>query len=179
MKTNKKSNTQSTKTPKKVSKPMTTALPIKKKESIFDELEQMRERITKRAFEIFDGNGHGFGNDLHDWLTAEHELIWKPPVELTEKENAFSLRIAVPGVDPKDIGIEVTPESLLVKAETRHEHREDRGQVHICEFEAGNMFRSIPFPKAINPEKVKAEFKDGVLNVTAEVAQSAAPAASN
>jgi len=152
---------------------MATNLPIKKTESIFDELNQMQERIMHRAYDLFETRGKAFGRDLEHWLAAEQELIWKPSVELTEKDNEFNLRIAIPGVDPKDIDIEVTSEYLLVKAESRHEHREDKGEVHVCEFESGNLFRSIRFPKAINPDKVKAEFKNGVLQISAAIAAEA------
>ena len=149
------------------------SLPIKKTESIFDELNQMQERIMHRAYDLFETRGKAFGRDLEHWLAAEQELIWKPSVELTEKDNEFNLRIAVPGVDPRDIDIEVTPEYLLVKAESRHEHKEDKGEVHVCEFESGNLFRSIRFPKAINTDRVKAEFKNGVLQINAPVAAAA------
>jgi HSP20 family molecular chaperone IbpA len=119
-------------------------LAVKKTESIFDQLNALHEQIMKRAFEIFDGNGHVFGRDLEDWLQAERELVLKPAIELEEKDHEFRLQIAVPGVDPKDIHIEATPEDILVKAETRHEHKEEKGQVHICEFASGNLFRSSP-----------------------------------
>ena len=152
---------------------MATTLPVKKKESIFDQLNSMHDRIMKRAFEIFDGNGHVFGKDLENWLQAEQELVWKPAIELEEKDTELRLQIAVPGVDPKDIDIEVTPEDVLVKAETRHEHKEERGQVHVCEFTSGNMFRSVHLPKKIDPDKVKADFKNGMLSLTAEIAKEA------
>jgi Protein of unknown function (DUF2934) len=60
---------------------MAARLPVKKTESISDELNDIRNRITKRAFEIFDANGHSFGSDLEDWLAAERELVWKPPID--------------------------------------------------------------------------------------------------
>jgi HSP20 family protein len=149
------------------------ATTVKKTESIFDELNNMHDRIMKRAFEIFDGNGQVFGRDLEDWLQAERELVWKPAIELEEKDREIRLQIATPGVDPKDIDIEVTPEYILVKAETHHEHKEDKGEVHICEFTSGNMFRSVYLPKKIDPDRVKAEFKDGMLSLTAEIAKEA------
>jgi len=152
---------------------MATTLPIKKTESIFDELNKMHDRIMKRAFEIFDGNGHAFGKDIDDWLQAERELVWKPAIELQEKDNEIRLQIATPGVDPKDIDIEVTPEDILVKAETRHENKEDKGEVHVCELTSGNMFRSVHLPKKIDPDKVKAEFKNGMLSLTADIAKEA------
>ena len=73
---------------KKRSTRMATTLPVKKTESIFDELQQMHGRIMKRAFEIFDGNGHTFGRDLEDWLQAERELVTKPSIELEEGKLA-------------------------------------------------------------------------------------------
>ena len=150
---------------------MAATLPIKKTESILDELKQMQDRIMHRAYDLFETRGRALGRDLEHWLAAEQELIWRPSVELIEKDKEFSLRIAVPGVAPKDIDIEVTPEYLLVKAEACHEHGKDEGHVHVCEFESGNLFRSIRFPKTINPDKVKAEFKNGVLHVNAGIAK--------
>ena len=140
-------------------------VPVRKTESIFDELHALQNKITKRAFEIFNNKGQEFGRDLENWLEAERELVWKPAIELEEKDNQFHLQIATPGVDPKDINIEVTPEYLLVKAEGQHEHKEDKGEVHVCEFTSGNMFRSVHLPKKIDPDKVQAEFKNGILTV--------------
>jgi HSP20 family molecular chaperone IbpA len=159
----------------KRSKQMAATLPVKKKESIFNELNEMHDRIMKRAFEIFDGNGHAFGKDLEDWLRAENELVWKPAIEIEEKDKEILLRIATPGVDPKDISIEVTDEDILVRAETRHERKEEKGKVHVCEFTSGSMFRSVRLPKRIDPDKVKAEFKNGILSLTAEIAKEARP----
>ncbi len=153
---------------------MAATVPVKKTESISDELNDVRNRITKRAFEIFDANGHAFGRDLEDWLTAEQELIWKPPIELEEKNGEFRLQIATPGLDAKDIDIQVSPDEILIKAESHHEHTEEKGQVHICEFTSGSLFRSIELPKKIDPDRVKAELKNGALNLTAVVAEEKA-----
>lgn len=150
---------------------MAETLPIKKAKSIFDEMERMQERIMRRAYDIFTSNGGIFGRDIADWLQAERELVWKPSIELEEKDNEFRLQVAVPGVDPKDIDIEVTPEYILVKAEVHHEHKEEKGEVYACEFAFGNLFRSIHLPKKIDPDKVKAEFKNGLLSLKAPVAE--------
>src|SRR5262245_33156911 len=80
--------------------------------SISKEIDRMRETIMKRAEEIFHQNGNLPGADLDNWLAAERELIWEPSIKLTENENAYTLAVAVPGVDPKDITIQVTPEEL-------------------------------------------------------------------
>jgi HSP20 family molecular chaperone IbpA len=149
----------------------TETLPIKKTDSIFGEIDKMRDRVMKRAYEIFDGKGQFFGGDLDNWLQAEHELLFEPSIELSEKDNEFFVNVAVPGMEPKDLEIEVTAEDLLVKGKTRHEHQENKGKVHTCEFQSGSLFRTIHFPKKVNPDKVKAEFKNGMLHFKAPIAE--------
>jgi len=152
---------------------MAEILPIRKSKSILDEMDRMRDRIMRRAYDIFSSNGGIFGRDIEDWFHAEQELVWKPSIELEEKDDEFLLQVATPGVDPKDIDIEVTPEDILVKAAVHHEHKEKKGEVYACEFASGNLFRSIHLPKKIDPDKVKAEFKKGLLSLKAPVAAEA------
>ena len=151
---------------------MAESVAIRKISSIFDEVNQMEERIMRRAYDIFERNGRSLGRDLDHWLQAERELLWKPAVELREEAGEFCLEVAASGVDPKDIDIEVTPEDIVLKADIQH-HHEKKGTVHTCEFQSGRMFRSIHLPKRINPDKVKAEIKNGLLTLKAEIAEEA------
>jgi HSP20 family protein len=144
---------------------------IRKISSILGEMNQMQDRIMRRAYDIFERNGRVFGRDLDHWLQAEKELLWKPALELREVGSEFVLEAAVSGVDPKDIDIEVTPEDIVLKAEIQHEHDEKKENVHVCEFGSGRMLRSIHLPKRINPDKVKAKIKNGLLTLTAEIAE--------
>jgi HSP20 family protein len=150
---------------------MSESVAIHKTSSILDEMNEIQNRIMRRAHEIFEHSGALFGRDLDNWLQAEQELLWKPALELRETDGEFQLEAALSGVDPKDIDIEVTPEDIVLKAEVQHRHKEEI--VHICEFESGNLFRSIHLPRKINPDKVKAEFKNGMLRLTAEIAEEA------
>ena len=146
---------------------------VQKKDSFWDQIQKMEDRIMRRAYDIFRGNGSEFGKDLDHWLAAERELIWKPAIELKEKNNQFELQVAVAGVDPKDLKIEVTAEELLVKGETKTEKKEEKGEVHTSEFQSGSLFRSVRFPKNVDPDKVKAEIKNGLLTVTAPISEEA------
>ena len=149
------------------------AVQKKENESVWDELQKMEDRIMKRAYDIFCGKGSTFGADLDDWLAAERELIWKPAIELTEKDNQLEIRDAVTGFDSKDLNVEVTSDDLLVKGEKKTEKKEDKGEVHTSEFQSGSLFRSIHFPKKVDPNKVKAEIKNGLLTVVAPIAEEA------
>ena len=150
---------------------MTETLSIRRTKSIFEEIDRMHDRVMNRAYEIFSGNGGLFGRATDDWLQAERELVWQPAIELEENDNQLRLQLAAPGVDPNDIDIQVTPDDILVKADIHHEHQEKKGEVYACEFASGNLFRSIHLPKKIDPDKVKAEFKNGILTMKAPVAE--------
>jgi HSP20 family molecular chaperone IbpA len=152
---------------------MAEAVPIRKPASIFDHMKQMQDQIMHRAYEIFERNGSTLGRDLENWTEAERELIWKPAFELSEKDGRFQLEVAIAGVEAKDIDIEVTPDDVVITAKTEHDHSEQKGTVHYCEFRSGRMFRAIHLPKKIDPDKVKAEFKNGLLRLTAQIAQEA------
>jgi HSP20 family protein len=146
---------------------------VQKKDSFWDELRKMEERIMLRAYDIFTGNGSELGRDLDNWLAAERELVWKPAIELKEKEDQFEVQVAVAGIDAKDVKVEVTEEDLLVRGETRREKKEEKGKVHTTEFQTGSLFRSIHFPKKVDPNKIKAELKNGLLTVVAPVSEEA------
>jgi HSP20 family protein len=147
-------------------------VPMTRKESVVDQLEQVHQRIARRAYDLFRGRD-GWGDPFGDWLSAENELVWKPAVELREKDGMFSIAAALPGVDAKDITVEITPESVIIQAATEHKHTEDKGQVHRCEFTAGEVFRSLTFPKAVDTTKAKADYQNGMLNITVPIAQEA------
>ena len=149
---------------------MTDHVPVRKTSSILDEWKRMQNRVMRRAYDIFENNGQPFGRDLDHWLQAEQELLWKPPIEIHETDGKLVMEAAVSGLDPKDMTIEVTPDDIVLKAEIHHQHDEKKGTVHMCEFESGSMFRSIHLPRRINPDKVRAELKNGLLRVTAAAA---------
>jgi HSP20 family protein len=146
---------------------------VKKADTIFNELERLQQAISRRAYDLFRNGGTLWGGALTDWLTAERELVAKPAVELRQENGQFEVLAALPGVEAKDLDVQITPEDVLIKAETTHEHAADTGTVHVCEFESGRIFRSIHFPEKIDPDSAKAEYRNGMLRLTAAIAKAA------
>ena len=146
---------------------------IKKVDTVFEELDRLQRAIRERAYDLFRNGGTPWGSALRDWFTAERELVAKPPIELRQTDNQFEVLAALPGIDAKHLDVQITPEEVLVRAETPHEHAAD-ATVHVCEFGPGKIFRSIHFPETIDPESAKAELKNGMLHVTAAIAKAAA-----
>jgi len=145
---------------------------VKKADAVFDELDRMHQAIRQRAYNLFRNGGALWGTALRDWLTAEQELVSKPPVELRQKDNQFEVLVALSGIEAKDVDVQITPEDVLIQAETPHEHPA-QGTVHVCEFGPGKVFRTIHFPEKVDPDSAKAEYKNGMLQVTAAIARAA------
>ena len=147
-----------------------TALKTRKAERLVDELERLQKQITERAYEMFRKRGTLLGAALDDWLAAEKQTIWKPAIEVCQEDNTFVIEAAVAGVEPRELDIQVTPDTVLIKADTMHAHAEKKGTVHVCEFEAGPLFRLVRLPVTIDPDAVKAEYRNGLLRITAAMA---------
>ena len=146
---------------------------VKKVDTVFDELEGLHQAIRERAYAMIRNSGTPWGSALRDWLTAERDFVARPPIELRQRDNQFEVLAALPGVEARHLDVQITPEHMLIKADTPHEHGPE-GTVHVCEFGAGKIFRSIHFPEKIDPESAKAEYKNGMLHVTAAIAKAAA-----
>jgi HSP20 family protein len=146
---------------------------VQRRRSILDRVEAIRQEIAERAFDLFSRRGGAVGRALDDWLTAERETVWKPPVEVVEKDGEFLVEAAIAGVPPKEMDVQVTPSELLIQGNGAHEHRPGE-IVHACEFRAGRLFRAVPFPRRVDPHKARAEYRNGLLRVWAPAASEEA-----
>lgn len=89
-----------------------------------------------------------------------------PAAELTETDQALHLKLEVPGMEAKDIDIQVTEESVYISGERKSETKtKDDGNTR-SEFYYGKFHRVIPLNSRIQNTNVTAEYKDGILNLT-------------
>lgn len=88
-----------------------------------------------------------------------------PAVNIREDEKAFYLELAVPGMDKKDLRIEVKDDVLTIAAEQKEEKQEDLEGYRRREFSYSSFCRSFYLPEDVNGEKIGANYKDGILNV--------------
>ena len=88
-----------------------------------------------------------------------------PAAELTETDDALHLRLELPGIEAKDVDIEVTENAVKVIAERKADTQtEDKGQTR-SEFHYGKYQRVIPLKVRVKNTEVIAEYKDGILNL--------------
>ncbi|MEM7713427.1 MAG: Hsp20/alpha crystallin family protein [Cyanobacteria bacterium P01_A01_bin.68] len=85
-----------------------------------------------------------------------------PAAELTETEDALHLRLELPGIEAKDVDIEVTADAVKVIAERKTEHKEDTR----TEFYYGKYQRVIPLKARVQNTNVTAKYKNGILKLT-------------
>jgi HSP20 family protein len=129
-------------------------------------MERMFREVEQRAFSRFQQRGESPGGELDDWLNAERELLSAPLSEMTEGNKEYTLRIAAPGLEPGNIHVTATPETIVVQGKTTHHHKEADGEVRFCEFKE-KLFRRIDFPSRIDPDKVSATVDKGILHIVA------------
>ncbi len=134
--------------------------------SLFESMDSLFEAIRQRAFGLFERRGGGFGADMDDWLTAERELVWIPQAELIDEQGQFRLRIALPGLEAKDINITATQDSLIVQAEAVRKGESESNKLQFSELSGKKAFRCFDFSEAIDPDKVQAVLERGILEVT-------------
>jgi HSP20 family protein len=142
-------------------------------DSLLNEIEATQRRIAARAAEMFRERGGAIGHAVDDWLKAERETIWRPALEVRRTKDAFVIEAAVAGVDPKQFDVRVTSTELLLAADVHHSDRAQEGDVVRCEFVNGPLFRTYRFPEPIDPARVSAEYRNGILRVTAPLAHPA------
>ncbi|MCC5639220.1 Hsp20/alpha crystallin family protein [Nostoc sp. CHAB 5844] len=89
-----------------------------------------------------------------------------PAAELEETDDTIHLKIEVPGLEAKDINVEVTPEAVSISGERKTETKTEEKGMSRSEFRYGRFQRIIPLPSLIQNDKVQAEYKDGILRLT-------------
>ncbi len=137
------------------------------KPPVFAEVAKTIEKIQERAFNLFEQRGGLPGLDWYDWLLAEHDVLGASSAELLESDKQLKLKIAVPGVEPKDITVTATPETLIVQANASHSHSETDGEIRFCEFSEDKLCRQFGLPSPIDVNTVSASLDKGILHIVA------------
>ncbi len=90
---------------------------------------------------------------------------WIPSIDLSETNKEYIVRAEIPGVDPKDFDISLSNNVLTIKGERKHEKETKEEDFHRIERAYGSFVRTIQLPGEVDENKVKAKYKDGVLEI--------------
>lgn len=91
---------------------------------------------------------------------------WSPEVEVFERNGQLIVRADLPGLNRDNVKVDIVDDALIIQGERQQEHEENEGGYYRSERNYGSFYRSIPLPEGIEDNDVKANFRDGVLEVT-------------
>lgn len=121
-------------------------------------------RLRDEIDRLFDDFGLTF--PARNIFALPHRATLNPAVELTEADGGYELSIELPGLEEKDVEIEVSEGVLTVAGEKREEsEKKDRGYI-ISERRYGSFRRQLTLPADVDTDTIKADFRQGVLKLT-------------
>lgn len=97
--------------------------------------------------------------------------LWYPQVEVSERDGNLVVCADLPGMKKEDVHLEIHDDFLVLRGERRQEQERNEGGIYRSERSYGQFYRTVPLPDGVNPEQAKANFKDGVLEVTIPMPQ--------
>ena len=107
----------------------------------------------------------------HDAVPARYRaetepVTWWPAVESYARGGDLHVRVALPGVDPKDVEVTVSDDYLTIRGERKAKTGARDGGRYVREFAYGSFERTLALPEGIDPGKVQAKFANGMLDLT-------------
>ncbi len=135
----------------------------------FRELEDMSDRLNR----MFSRPSLPRTNGKETMVVAD----WVPSVDVSETEGAYQIKAEIPDVKKEDVKVTLEDSVLTIQGERRQEKEETGKKYHRVERSYGRFVRSFTLPDLVDEEKVKAEFRDGVLNLQLPKSEKAKPKA--
>jgi HSP20 family protein len=123
----------------------------------FKDLLTLQDRMNR----LFDDSMRGVRQTDEGLAGA----VWSPAVDIYETDNEVVLKAEVPGVNQKDIDIQVENNTLTLLGERKIDKETVRENYHRIERSYGSFVRSFTLPGTVDQEKIRADYKDGVLKI--------------
>ena len=133
------------------------------------ELEEMSDRLNR----MFSRQALPQANGKETMVEPD----WVPSVDVSETDGDYQIKAEIPDVKREDVKVTLEDGVLTIQGERKHEQEETGKKYHRVERSYGRFVRSFTLPDLVDEEKVKAEFKDGVLNLQLPKSEKAKPKA--
>ena len=124
----------------------------------FRDLSVLQDRMNRLFDDVSGGRG---------WRTDEPSATttWSPSVDIFETEGEIVVKAELPGIDRKDITLNLEKNVLTVKGERRFEKETKEENYHRIERSYGAFSRAFSLPATVDEEKIKADYRDGILKI--------------
>jgi len=132
----------------------------------FRDLNLLQDRMNR----LFDDAGRGWRADEPAATTT-----WSPAVDIFETEGEIVVKAELPGMERKDITLHLENNVLSLRGERKFEKETKDENYHRIERSYGAFSRSFAIPATVDEEKIRADYKDGVLNIVLPKKEQARP----
>jgi HSP20 family protein len=122
----------------------------------------MLPMITRRNYKPFLWSSL-FDDDFFPVVSGRNTSM--PAVNIREDEKKFSLDLAIPGIDKKDLKIEINEDVITISSEHSEEKVDNHDDFKRREFSYSTFCRSFYLPENVSKDKIEANYKDGILSV--------------
>jgi HSP20 family protein len=139
------------------------------------ELAQLQDRINRAFTDAYGpGSGSRSGSGADEGLMTTG--AWTPPVDIYQNaDRELVLKAELPDVAADDIDLRVDNDTLTISGEKRFSSEIKEEQCHRIERRYGKFARSFSLPAAVDPSRITAEHRDGVLTIRMPVREEAKP----
>jgi HSP20 family protein len=100
---------------------------------------------------------------------------WTPSADISETDSAYLIKAEIPGVNKEDVKVTLESGMLCIRGERHQEKEENDKKFHRIERSYGHFVRTFRLPDDVDESAIKADFKDGMLNVTLSKSATAKP----
>ncbi|MCF6157148.1 MAG: Hsp20/alpha crystallin family protein [wastewater metagenome] len=137
-----------------------------KKWSLLPTISSFQNEMNRMLDGFFDGNPLDITMESGTWLL---------PVDFVETADKIIVKAEVPGIEPKEIDISIHDNILLIKGEKKDEKEEKGKNFYRMERRYGSFSRSIDLPASVDINKVTAECKNGILEISIQKKEEVKP----
>jgi len=98
-------------------------------------------------------------------MRSQERRQFTPAIDISETEKEIIVRVEITGIDPKDVDVSLAGDTLTIRGEKKDEKEEKGEDFHRVERSFGSFARSFALPRRVRQDKIKADYKDGVLSL--------------
>jgi len=141
-----------------------------------DSMENLRHEVDEKFrhwISRFRGGENVEDGNAMDQFPVAFFSADGPPIDVENRERDILVRAELPGLDRKDFDVEVSSGRLVIRGEKKASWEGKRGDAYWTECSYGSFARAIPMPFEVDPDQVKAKFRNGVLEVSVNKPENA------